>query len=159
MSRPNLLRKAVAAAIVASVAAAGCTRIDRRIFEGLVRQSKSIEDQVPAKVDLARYRDLVNGMSDELAGATARAHTRGERAVLAEYDTALTGLKDILAVWEAKDRSRSDLLPIRDAMPARIAREYNLAVNTNEPPSIYASEAMQAIWATTKPRLEAAAAH
>ena len=38
------------------------------------------------------------------------------------------------------------MLPIREELPARIAREYELGMNTNEPPSIYADEALQAIW-------------
>ena len=49
-----------------------------------------------------------------------------ERAVLAEYEAALKGLTDIQLVWEEKDARGSDMLPISEELPARIAREYDL---------------------------------
>jgi hypothetical protein len=48
------------------------------------------------------------------------------------------------------------MLPIREELPARIAREYELGINTNEPPSIYADEALQAIWKAARGHLRAA---
>jgi hypothetical protein len=76
-----------------------------------------------------------------------------ERSVLAEYDAALKGLTDIQLVWEDKDARGSVMLPIREQLPARIAREYDLAINTNEPASIYADEALSAIWVAAKAHL------
>jgi len=86
----------------------------------------------------------------------ARVTGAREQAVLKEYDAALKGLTDIQLVWEAKETRGSDMLPIREELPARIAREYDLGVNTNEPPSIYADEALQAIWKAARGHLRAA---
>lgn len=75
--------------------------------------------------------------------------------MLAEYEAALKNLTDLQLVWEAKD-ARGEMLPIREELPARIAREYELGVNTNEPPSIYADEAMGTIWQRARKHLRAA---
>ena len=95
---------------------------------------------------LPQYRELLSAYTAELAGLRTRATNTRERAVLAEYEAALKGLTDIQLVWEEKDTRGSDMLPISEELPARIAREYDLGVNTNEPPSIYADEALAAIW-------------
>ena len=72
--------------------------------------------------------------------------------MLAEYEAALKNLTDLQLVWEEKD-ARGEMLPIREEVPARIAREYELGVNTNEPPSIYADEAMSTIWKAARGHL------
>lgn len=72
--------------------------------------------------------------------------------MLAEYEAALKNLTDLQLVWEEKD-ARGEMLPIREEIPARIAREYELGVNTNEPPSIYADEAMAAAWKAARGHL------
>jgi hypothetical protein len=138
--------------------ASGCTRVDRQLFTGLDRTSQAILAEVP-KVGLERYRELTTSYTNELTAAHARAQTSAERAALEPYDSAQTGLKDILAVWSAKDTTQSDMLPVRDEMAGRIAKTYGLPVNTNEPPSIYAGEAMQIIWDSTKARLTQATSH
>lgn len=109
-----------------------------------------------AKSNLPQYRALVATFSTELSNAKARVETSRERAVLARYEAAHRGLTDILLVWDAREARGSDMLPIREELPARIAREYELGVNTNEPPSIYAGEAMQTIWAGAKTTLDSA---
>ncbi len=105
---------------------------------------------------LPQYRELLSTYTAELSGVRGRARNTRERAVLAEYEAALRGLTDIQLVWEEKDARGSDMLPIREELPARIAREYDLGVNTNEPPSIYADEALHAIWAAARGHLRAA---
>ncbi len=141
-----------------SLATAVCARVDRQLLAGLDRTSAVLVSDVPGKVNLARYRDLVGSYTTELTAARARAQTAGERAALEDYETAYTGLKDMLTIWEAKDAG-TELLPLRDPLNERVARQYKLPVNTNEPPSIYASEALPEIWAATKAKLELAAKH
>jgi hypothetical protein len=133
-----------------------CTGLDRRTFLGVERASKAIQAALDGKTALPQYRELLSTYSTELSGIRARVSNRREQAVLAEYDAALRGLTDIQLVWENKETRGSDMLPIREELPARIAREYDLGVNTNEPPSIYADEALQAIWQAARRHLATA---
>jgi hypothetical protein len=112
---------------------------------GVERASKAIQAALDGKATLVQYRELLSSYSTELTGIRARVATPRDEAVLKEYDAALKGLTDLELVWEAKETRGSDMLPIREALAARIAREYDLGINTNEPPSIYADEALQAI--------------
>jgi hypothetical protein len=139
------------------VALAGdCRGIDRRHFEGLETARQGIEAAIDAKAGLPRYRESLDKFSAELASAKARIETSRERHVLSQYEAAVPGLTDLRLVWEAREARGSDMLPIREDLPARIAREYDLGINTNEPPSIYAGEALQTIWTATKTHLEEA---
>jgi hypothetical protein len=108
------------------------------------RASKVIQTSLDGKATLAQYREQLSTYSTELTGIRARVADARDQAVLKEYDAALKGLTDLQLVWEAKETRGSDMLPIREEFPARIAREYDLGINTNEPPSIYADEALQA---------------
>ena len=133
-----------------------CTGLDKRTFLGVERASKAIQAALDGKATLTQYRELLSGYSTELTGIRARVATPRNQAVLKEYDAALKGLTDLQLVWEAKETRGSDMLPIREELPARIAREYDLGINTNEPPSIYADEALQAIWKAARGHLRAA---
>jgi hypothetical protein len=133
-----------------------CTGLDRRTFLGVERASKAVQAALDGKPTLPQYRALLRAYSTELSGIRARVTTSREQAVLAEYDAALKSLTDIQLVWEEKETRGSDMLPIREELPARIAREYDLGVNTNEPPSIYANEALVAISEAARGHLRAA---
>ena len=124
--------------------ASACTGRDRRTFLGVERASKEIQAALDSKPTLPHFRELLGVYSTELNGIRARVASAPDQAVLKEYDAALKGLTDMQLVWEAKEARGSDMLPIREELPARIAREYQLGINTNEPPSIYADEALQA---------------
>jgi hypothetical protein len=108
------------------------------------------------KTALLRYQELLAAYAAELSGVRTRVTNTHERAVLAEYEAALKSLTDLQLVWEEKDARGSDMLPIREELVARIAREYDLGVNTNEPPSIYTNEAMAAIWNLARGHLTSA---
>ena len=136
--------------------AIACTGVERRTFQGVERASGAIQAALDGRPTLPQYRELLRAYSTELSGARAGGTTSRGRATLAEYDAALKGLTDIELVWEAKDARGSDMLPIREELPARIAREYDLGINTNEPPSIYANEALTAISAAVRGHLQAA---
>jgi hypothetical protein len=138
------------------ISAIGCGGLDRRAFEKVERTSKAVQAAIEGKTTLPKYRELLGAYSAELAAVRQRVTTARGHAALAEYEAALKGLTDIRLVWEDKDARGSDMLPIREELPARIAREYDLGVNTNEPPSIYADEALEAIWKATRAHLVAA---
>jgi len=124
--------------------ASACTGRDRRTFPGVERASKAIQAALDSKPTLPQFRERLSVYSTELNDIHARVASSRDQPVLKEYDAALKELTDMQLVWEAKESRGSDMLPIREELPARIAREYQLGINTNEPPSIYADEAMQA---------------
>jgi hypothetical protein len=137
-------------------AMATCHGVDRQQFRTLDGAGRSVAAGVEAKAGLAQYRQLVAVFSNELSKAREQAHTPADVALVEQYEGASAAMNDLLLVWEAREASGSDMLPIREALPARIAREYELGVNTNEPPSIYAGEAMQTIWAAAQKKLASA---
>jgi hypothetical protein len=121
-----------------------CRTVDRRAFRDVERASSAVQTAIDGKAGLPRYRELLNEYAAALSTVRPRVTHPADRAVLAEYEAALKNLTDLKLVWEEKD-ARGEMLPIREEVPARIAREYELGVNTNEPPSIYADEAMGTI--------------
>ena len=136
--------------------APACARMDKRAFADVDRAGRAIVEALDGKVALPQYRELVTAFSKEVASAKARTRSSNERALMGDYEAAETGLGDMLAVWERRDEHDAELLPVADALPGRLAKQYDLPVNTNEPPSIYASEALRAIWKATKVTLNRA---
>jgi hypothetical protein len=132
-----------------------CRTVDRRAFRDVERASTAVQTAIDGKASLPRYRELLNSYEAALSTVRPRVTRSEDRAVLAEYEAALKNLTDLQLVWEAKD-TRGEMLPIREEGNARIAREYELGVNTNEPPSIYADEAMGTIWQRALKHLRAA---
>lgn len=133
-----------------------CRTADRRAFQDVERASQAVQSALDGKASLSRYRELLSAYAVALSTVSPRVTQADDRAVLAEYQAALKNLTDLQLVWEEKD-ARGEMLPIREEIPARIAREYELGINTNEPPSIYADEAMAAIWKAARGRLANAA--
>jgi len=133
-----------------------CRTVDRRAFHDVERASRALQTAVDGKAGLPRYRELLGAYVVALSAVDAHVTRTEDRGVLAEYQAALKNLTDLQLVWEEKD-VRGEMLPIREDVPARIAREYELGVNTNEPPSIYADEAMAAIWKAARGHLTNAA--
>ena len=142
--------------VLAAAVFTACSTIDGRRFQGISVTVRAIDAAVTGKAGLEKYRQLLADYDRELATAKAKAQTTREHQLVGQYETARPGLQDILLVWDAREARGSDMLPMSDTLSARIAREYNLGVNTNEPPSIYAGEAMQTIWDATRPKLAAA---
>ena len=138
------------------ISATGCARLDRRDFQGIERASTALQAAVDGKTTLPAFRERLAAYSTELSGVHQRVTAGPGRQVLSEYEAALKGLTDMRLIWEAKDARGSDMLPIREELPARIAREYDLGINTNDPPSIYANEALQTIWEAARGHLRAA---
>lgn len=138
--------------------AGACQRLDRRAFDGVEKASRALQTAVDGQPSLPVYRQLLATYTAELATARGRVTNAPERAVLADYEAALKALSDLRLIWEDKEGRGSEMLPIRDELAARIAREYELGVNTNEPPSIYATEAMRAAWDAARAHLRAARA-
>jgi hypothetical protein len=126
------------------------------MFDPVERASKAIQTAIDGKAARPRYREVLGAYTVELSGVRPRVTSSRGRAALAEYEAALKSLGDLDLVWEQKDTRGLEMLPIREELPGRLAREYDLPVNTNEPPSIYADEAMSTIWRTTQKHFRAA---
>jgi hypothetical protein len=133
-----------------------CVRIDKRAFADLDRAGTAKVTALDRKVALPEYRALVHVFSTEVGHARTRSRSSNERALIDDYEAARANLEDMLAVWELKDEHDAERLPIADVLPGRLARQYSLPINTNEPPSIYASEALGAIWEATRAKLNRA---
>jgi hypothetical protein len=138
------------------ISATACHSLDRSAFAGVEHASNAIQAAIDGKATLSAYRELLVTYAAELLRARERVTTQRDRAVWSEYEAALKGLTDVRLIWEEKEARGSELLPIRDEVPGRIAREYDLGINTNEPPSIYAGEAMETIWKAARAHLLAA---
>ena len=138
------------------ISTSACGTADRQVFDGVERASKAIQTAMAGKAARLQYRQVRGAYVQELSIVEPRVTSARGHQALAEYQAALKGLTDLDEVWEAKDTSGSELLPIRDELAGRVAREYSLPVNTNEPPSIYADEAMQASWQAAQQHLRAA---
>lgn len=134
------------------ISTSACRTVDRRAFQDVERASRAVQTAIDGKAGLARYRELLGAYAAALSTTSSRVTRAEDRAVLVEYEMAFKNLTDLRLVWEEKD-VRGEMLPIREEVPARIAREYELGVNTNEPPSIYADEAMGAIWKAARGHL------
>ncbi|MDR1990924.1 MAG: hypothetical protein LBQ09_11930 [Acidobacteriaceae bacterium] len=136
---------------VATIACGGSLHL----FDAVDHAAKTLEAAMNQKPDLPRYRELYTAFAGELDKATPAAHSSRERDALTQYERARAGLRDILFIWEEQTSRKAELLPIDNALFGRVQKEYDIPVNTNEPPSIYGSEAIRMIWESTKQRLDA----
>lgn len=150
------MRRAWVCLIIVCVAAA-CSRVNREAFEGVHRAGIEVELAIGSKADLPRYRQVLADFVSQLDIARARARSAADRQLVAQYETVGLGLEDMRLVWEARETQHSELLPVSDPVAGRIQKQYDLPVNTNEPTSIYAGEALQKIWIGTKKTLDAIA--
>lgn len=139
--------------LIAVVAA--CGGVHQARFSKVTQAAKAISASISERPNLGSYRELLKGFSTELTEARSQASTSAERAIVTDLDAAQTLMKDLLLIWEERTKRESDLLPMSEPLVARIATQFELPVNTNEPPSIYANEAMQAIWSQAKEKLSA----
>jgi hypothetical protein len=142
------------------ISAFGCRGLSRTTFQPVETASRAIEadlDRKPEpKAELTHYSELLNACAGALDGARERVRTPREQAVLGEYEAALKALTDIGLIWEERRRRGTELLPLREEAVGRLVREYDLPVNTNEPPSIYATEAVAAARDAARAHLRAA---
>ena len=137
------------------VAASACTSARTERLPRLEAASHEVKGILTAKGSLDQFRTAAATFSSELARANADVPSSTDRARLDRYGEIDKALQDIVAVWEFKQTRQQELVPLSLPLAERLAKEYQLPVNTNEPPSIYASEAMQTIWDATKQKMDA----
>ncbi len=147
-----------AALLVHAAACASTGTLDRQRFEGIRAAGQAIQASIGASEKLSRYQELLTSYGAELSKLKGAATNRKEREVVAQYDALYAQFQDLRLVWEARTTraAETDRLPLSDPLSERLAKQYSLPVNTNEPPSIYATEALNAIWTDAKASLERA---
>ena len=136
-------------------AVAACGRVNQRAWEDINRAGHRIEPAVASKSTLADYRAAVAEFSAALDAVKSQELSARDQALVQRYDEFRHSLDDIRLVWEEREARQKELLPIAEPLPGRLQKEYGLPVNTNEPPSIYATEARNLIWESAKKKLEA----
>jgi len=137
------------------VAVAACGRVNQRAFENVNRAGHRIEPAVTGRSTLADYRAAFADFSAALDAVKSQQLSTHDQAVVQQYDDVRRSLDDIRLVWEERETRRQELLPIAEALPGRLQKQYDLPVNTNEPPSIYATEARNLIWESARKKLDA----
>jgi hypothetical protein len=142
--------------LLLAVSTSSCGQINPDAFTGVQQAGDNIASAIASRTDVSHYRDLVTAYSNEMTKAEGLANSGPDRELLAQYRSIQDGLQDMLLVWEEKTQSNRELLPLNEPLSARLQKQYSLPVNTNEPPSIYATEALQMIWDETKGKLSAA---
>jgi len=157
-SRPRIPGALLFGAVVLFGACVSSGTLDRRRFDGVRRAGQAIRESIGAKAKLPRYQELLVRYADELSKLKETATRAEERALIERYAALYAQLEDIRLVWEARSThaAETDRLPLSDPLSARLAEQYRLPVNTNEPPSIYATEALNAIWSAAKESLDGA---
>jgi hypothetical protein len=150
------VRRVWAWLIIACVAGS-CKGVNHEAFEGVNQAGREIELAIGAKADLPRYEQVLADFTTQLASARSQAQSEADRALVAAYEDVQRQLDDMRLVWEAREARQAELLPIADPVAGRVQQQYDLPVNTNDPPSIYAGEALQRIWEDTKNKIDALA--
>lgn len=134
---------------------AACSTANRHRFEPISRAGRQVESVITRNGGLAQYRPALTTFASAIDTVRAQPLSSRDQAVIDRYEAIKLRLDDIRLVWEEKEARQQELLPLAEPLPARLQKTYALPVNTNEPPSIYASEAKQIIWAEAKKELDA----
>lgn len=130
--------------------------IDRQLFQPVDLAAREIIVALGAEAPPARLRELRVALGAAVNAVEPLANSSAERALAADFKSAGAALDDLLAVVELRETTGNELLPVSNPLAARVWKAYDLPVNTNEPPSIYASEAAREIQTVVRTKLAAA---
>jgi hypothetical protein len=134
---------------------AACSSSSARSFDDVHDAGRRAEALLAGDGDIAQYRQALSAFTAKLDALKAKPLSSRDQARAARYDAVRQALDDVRLVWEEKDARKLELLPIAEPLPGRLQKTYGLPVNTNEPPSIYATEARQLIGAAAREKLNA----
>ena len=140
--------------VAIATALMACQPVSTAQFDRLDAAGRGVRSAIENKAGLEGFRKAVDAFSAELATTAADASAGSDRARLDRYREIEASLKDIVLVWEEKNATQKELMALATPLASRLQKQYDLPVNTNEPPSIYASEAMQMIWDAQKKKME-----
>ena len=136
--------------------ATACGGVDRQTFSELDRTGRALIVAFEGKPNLPAFRTLHQQFSSALGATKPRAQSSRDRTLIRDYEAVDALLREMLILWTGRDEHEAELLPVADALPGRLRTRYDLPVNTNEPTSIYASEALRALRDDVTTRLSAA---
>lgn len=143
----------VVALLVLQLTGAACARVHPQTFVPLAQTGQSIVVALTDRPTLPRFRPLRQAFGVALAEARPKAHSATEHRMLNAYEAVDERLSEMLDVWEGLDARQEEGLPVTRPLGAQLKTRYDLAVNTNEPVSIYATEALVALRDDIKERL------
>ncbi|MEQ1868979.1 MAG: hypothetical protein ABL961_03030 [Vicinamibacterales bacterium] len=143
----------VVALLVLPLTGAACARVHPETFAPLAQTGQSIVVALTDRPTLPRFRPLRQAFGSALAEARPKARSSTEHRMLNAYEAVDERLSEMLAVWEGLNARQEERLPVTRPLGAQLKARYDLAVNTNEPVSIYATEALVALRDDIKERL------
>lgn len=148
-----MLARILLVAAAVTVAACGITRED---FHSLDLAGREIVIALGSNPSPARLTELRGRFTTALDAAAPLANSGAERDLIADYRAAQAALDDLLAIVALRERVGGELLPVSEPLAERAWKTYDLPINTNEPPSIYATEAVREIQSALRTRLTGA---
>ena len=143
-------------AVMLMLSATACAVFDPQLFTPLDRAGQAVVASLKERPSLPKFRPLRQSFNAELSAVRPRVQTARERTVFGDYEVVDQRLSEILAVWEGLEEREESLIPVSGPLAAELRTRYELPVNTNEPPSIYANEAMYALRDDIVQRLDTA---
>jgi hypothetical protein len=130
--------------------------IDPQKFQSVDLAGREIIVALNTDTSPGRLRELRAAFGSALQAVEPLASSNAERTLTADFRSAGAALDDLLAVLDLRITTGTELLPVSNPLAERVWKAYDLPINTNEPPSIYASEAVREIQAGVRAKLAAA---
>jgi hypothetical protein len=135
--------RVLAAALVLSATA--CAGFDPQLFIPLDRAGRAVAVSLKERPSLPKFRPLRQSFGAAINDVRPRLQTSRERTLFGDYEVIDQRLSEMLAVWEELEERDESLLPVSETLASQLQTRYGLPVNTNEPASIYANEALYAL--------------
>ena len=147
----------VLVALLALSCLSACARVNPQRFQPLVESGRAIASALTTGPSLPAFRPLRQQFSTALTTVKPTLQSAAERTIFGEYEVINQRLEDMLTVWTGLMERDEAMLPVGQPLGQGLKERYDLPVNTNEPPSVYANEALVAIRDDITQRLTAAA--
>ena len=139
----SYLRGLVAAVLMLSATA--CAHFNPALFTPLDRAGREIAGVMKDRPSLPKFKPLRQSFSTALNDVRPRVESARERTLFGDYEVIDQRLGEMLAVWEGLEEREESMIPVTGALGTQLKTRYELPVNTNQPPSIYANEALYAL--------------
>jgi hypothetical protein len=134
-----------ALAVLLMLTATACAGFDPQLFTPLDQTGRAIADALKERPSLPKFRPLRQSFGVALNDVRPRLRSARERTLFGDYEVIDLRLSEMLAVWEGLEEREESLMPVAGTLAAQLKTRYELPVNTNEPVSIYANEALYAL--------------
>lgn len=140
----HMLRRLLAALVLAPLVTA-CASVNPQTFAPVIQSGQALVDALRDRPSLPAFRPLRQNYSSALATVRLTLQSSAERTIFGDYEVVDARLEEMLAVWTGLVDRDETMLPLAQPIGETLKARYALPVNTNEPPSVYASEALAAL--------------